>query len=128
MFSPEPLPTLPLTFAQALARMEGWYAQGSVPNRPQRNNNPGDLDFEPWQSGFGAVLEGGVPEPRFAAFPTAEQGWAALNALLAGPSYASLTIEQAINRFAPSAENNTDGYIAAVCHWTGKQPGELQLA
>lgn len=120
-FVPEAIPALPLTLAQAIARVEGWYAPGQVPNRPQRNNNPGDIEFGPFAQRFGAVSG----DPRFAIFPTAECGFAALEALLKAPSYIGLTIEQAVNRFAPASENNVGMYVAACCHWTGRQPGDV---
>src|SRR5208282_2459864 len=58
------------TFAEAIAHMEGFYIPGS---RAQRNNNPGNLNLEPWmERKYGAVLETippGVNEaPRFARF------------------------------------------------------------
>lgn len=120
-FTPEPLPALPLTIPQAIARMEGWYAQGQVPNRPQRNCNPGDIEFSKFATKFGAV----AGDPRFAIFSSAEDGWAALIALLCEPDYATLTLEEAVNRYAPPIENRTDLYVAAVAHWTGRQPTDV---
>ena len=35
-----------MTLIQAIARMEGF---GPPANRATRNNNPGNLNFEPWQ-------------------------------------------------------------------------------
>lgn len=116
-FQPEPLPDLPMTLAQAIARMEGFYAAGQVPNRPQRNNNPGDIEFGPFAERFGATSG----DPRFAIFPTVAKGFEALDALLRTPHYLGLTVEEAVNRYAPPVENNTSLYVAAVCHWTGKQ-------
>lgn len=121
MFPPEPLPPLPLTVAQAIGRMEGWYSQGQVANRPQRNNNPGDIEFGPFTEANGAIHG----DPRFAVFPDAATGWAALQALLATPEYATLTIAEAVARYAPPSENNTDSYVASVCYWTGKQESDL---
>ena len=120
-FQPQPLPAIPMTLAEAIARMEGFYAAGQVPNRPQRNNNPGDIEFGTFAQRFGAVSG----DPRFAVFPSVEAGFAALNALLREPSYHGLTLEQCINRYAPPVENNTNLYVAAVCHWTGRQPGDV---
>jgi hypothetical protein len=124
-FQPELLPPLPLTVAQAIARVEGWYAQGKTANRPQRNNNPGDIEFHAWMTEkYDAILEQGTAHPRFACFPTAQAGWQALEDLLAGPHYAGLTLEAAVNRFAPPSENDTVNYVSAVCRWTGKQSTE----
>ncbi len=116
MYTPEPLPAKPYSIAQAIARMEGWYIAGEEANRPQRNNNPGDLDFAPWQVAHGATLEvNPYMRPRFACFPSAAQGWDCLRALLAGPLYCNLTVEDAINRYAPPSENDTMNYVDFVC-------------
>ena len=114
-----------MTLIEAIAHIEGFYAvvNGKVPNRPQRNNNPGDLDFEPWMvEKYNAVLEGGVPHPRFARFPDAETGFRALSDLLAGQHYCELTIESAVNRYAPPIENDTNGYVGYVCKEVGCLP------
>lgn len=120
-FEPWPLPPLPLTLAQAIARMEGFYAAGSVPNRPQRNNNPGDIEFGPFAQRYGAIHG----DPRFAVFPDVVHGFEALNALLASPEYIGLTIAECVAKYAPSCENDTDLYTGAICHWTGKQAGDV---
>lgn len=120
-YQPLPLPSVPMSLAEAIARMEGFYAGGQVANRAQRNNNPGNIEFGPFAERFGAVSG----DPRFAIFPSVEAGFAALNALLREPSYQNLTIEQAVNRYAPPVENNTNLYVAAVCHWTGRQAGDI---
>lgn len=130
MFPPEVIPPKPLTLAQGIALVEGWYAHGVTANRPQRNNNPGDLEYHGWMTPkYGAVLESVKSgTPRFACFPTPEMGWEALEDLLATPSYNTLTIAQAVNRFAPPSENNDTLYIDAVCRWTGKQATDLVSA
>jgi hypothetical protein len=112
------VPTGKLTLAQAIARVEGFYAQGTAPNRPQRNNNPGDIEYGDFTRKLGAVASDG----RFAIFPTEAAGFAALEALLKGQHYSGLTVTQAINRYAPPNENNTAGYVARVCAWTGCAP------
>lgn len=108
-----------MTLPQAIATMEGFYAKGEKPNRPQRNLNPGNLNMADWLKPYGASLETGTPSPRFARFPTADLGFSALHDLLAGPHYANLTIEEAINRYAPPDENNTVDYVAFVCNRVG---------
>jgi hypothetical protein len=111
-----------MNILEAMARVEGFYVHGT---RPNRNNNPGDLEYHPWMAKFhNAVLEDGA-HPRFAKFPTPEDGWAALKALLEGHAYRGLTLEQTINRFAPGNENNTRAYVDAVCHFTGLQPSDV---
>ena len=101
-----------LTFKQAIARMEGYGAAAS--NLPTRNNNPGDLDKAPWEQTVPSV-------GRFAKFATPEDGWNALETLLL-KSYVGLTVEAAINKYAPPCENNTHNYVADVCKWTGFLP------
>jgi hypothetical protein len=127
-WTPEELPRPPLTLAQGIARMEGWYLKGDVPNRPQRNNNPGDVEFDSFTRQFGATLETGEQHPRFACFPDAESGWRCLDALLRTPAYANLTLAQAINRYAPPVENATSEYVDLVSHWTGISAGTLLSA
>jgi hypothetical protein len=112
-----------LTFIQAVAREEGFEIPGS---RANRNCNPGDLNFAPWQEQFGAVLEtipAGYNEmPRFACFPTPEQGFAAMRELLTN-HYLGMTVGAALNRWAPpSDDNDTSVYTANVCQWTGLTP------
>lgn len=124
MFIPETLPNEPLTLAQAIARVEGWYAQGQVPNRPQRNNNPGDIEMGFFAMKFGAKNG----DPRFAIFPSAQNGWRALNALLKTDSYIDLTVREAISRYAPPNENDVDMYVAAVCNWTKTTPTDTVRA
>lgn len=110
-----------MTFLQAIAREEGYYSAGT---RPARNKNPGDLEYHDWQKPFGAVLESG-PHARFAVFPTEEAGFAAMKHLFGFPIYKGKTVAQAINTWAPSSENQTSGYIAAVVKWVGCTPDTI---
>ena len=107
-----------LTFLQAIAREEGFYATGS---RPQRNNNPGDIEWGKFAAAHGA-MEG---DPRFAVFPDSTTGFAAMRALLQAPSYAGLTVAAALNKWAPPVENNVNAYLANVCSWCGCQPTDI---
>lgn len=120
-FVPEPLPQLPMTLAQAIARMEGFYAAGQVANRPQRNNNPGDIEFGDFARLYGAT----AGDPRFAIFPNTDAGFQCLNALLNSSAYANLTLEEVINKYAPPVENNTALYVSAIAFWTGIQPNQI---
>ncbi len=54
------------------------------------------------------------PNGKFAVFDSYETGRRALHALLRGSTYRDLTIEQAINKYAPPSENNTAGYVRSV--------------
>jgi hypothetical protein len=103
-----------ITFMEAIAREEGFDLPGS---RPNRNNNPGDMEYGGFARAQGAT--GG--DPRFAIFPDADIGFAAMRALLQD-DYAGLTVAAALNKWAPPAENQTNAYIANVCAWTGLTP------
>jgi seryl-tRNA synthetase len=76
-----PLPTIPCTFLEAIAREEGFYAAGV--NRPKRNNNPGDLEWHQWMTVYGSTQG----DPRYAIFPTPDMGFAALRHLFGFPLY-----------------------------------------
>lgn len=99
-----------MTIYEAFAHQEGFFVEGS---RPRRNNNPGDLELNDFTKRHGGVAEDG-PNPRFAKFETSDAGWEALRILLTN-NYQHLTVEGAINKFAPSTENNTTAYVKAVC-------------
>ena len=85
-----------------------------------RNNNPGNLNFvhQP-----GAVLEPG-PNARFARFPTAEAGLAALRDQLRRYILRDGidTVAGIIGKWAPPTENNTAAYIRGVAHALGVEP------
>lgn len=103
-----------MKFVEAIARMEGFYTEGT---RPQRNNNPGDIEAGKFATAHGATGSDG----RFAIFPTAEAGFEALTALFNTNGYRDLSIHNAIARYAPSNENDVANYVALVCKWTGLQ-------
>jgi hypothetical protein len=116
------------TFMQALARQEGFYVSGS---RAARNFNPGNIDYGKFAQAHGGVLEtipaGYNEQPRFAAWPDADSGFAAMRALLTS-AYIGLTVADAVSKWAPGIENDTGGYIAAVCQFTGMQPTDVLTA
>ena len=98
-------------------------ADGSVirqeGTRAWRNNNPGNIEFGPFAESQGAIGTDG----RFAIFPDYETGRAAKEKLLFGTnSYKDLTLTGAINRYAPSFENNTSAYISNVAEAAGVSP------
>jgi hypothetical protein len=105
-----------MTLLEAMARQEGFYVKGS---RPQRNNNPGDIEYGKFARAHGAIGTDG----RFAIFPDAETGFAAMRALLAS-AYKGLTVAEALNKYAPPVENETNVYLAHVCGWAGVTPEE----
>ncbi|HEY0264212.1 MAG TPA: hypothetical protein VGC07_06795 [Granulicella sp.] len=110
-----PLPKTPCTFLEAVAREEGFYI---AKTRPQRNNNPGDIEWGKFTQAHGAT----AGDPRFAIFSTPEAGFACMKALFQSSGYKGLTIAQALNRWAPPVENQTNLYIVNVCKWTGLTP------
>lgn len=98
--------------------------------RGVRNNNPGNIDFNPrnsWQGQLG--VEEGVPKPRFARFDQAENGIRALGKLLLNyrgkdgmPGMGRPGIDtplEFISRWAPSSENNTMAYAQAIAKRLG---------
>lgn len=114
-----------MTLLESIARIEGFYVPGS---RPNRNNNPGDIEWGAFARLNGATaLETprGSEPARFAFFPTPEVGFAALHALLGGPTYSGLTIEEAVNKYAPPSENNTSNYVHYVCDNVGCKPTDI---
>lgn len=85
--------------------------------RAVRNNNPGNLIASPWtqkQCGYE-----GMDDKRFAVFKTFADGFCALARLMECSSYRGLTIPQAIARYAPIVENDTQEYIEIVLQKTG---------
>jgi hypothetical protein len=66
--------TLIQAFATAIAKEEGFYVQGSV---PQRANNPGDLTDD-GDVGMGVIATSGPQGAKITIYPTVEAGWAAL--------------------------------------------------
>lgn len=97
-----------------------------------RNNNPGNIDYNPrnaWQGQLG--LEVGSAKPRFARFDSPENGIRALAKLLINyrgkdgmPGVGGKgidTVLETINRWAPSNENDTSAYAKAVAQKIGVQ-------
>lgn len=131
-----------MTFCEAVAREEGF---GVVGSRPTRNNNPGNINWGAFAQAHGAtgiekVPPGHLGSARFAVFPDAVTGFAAMKALFqvkgvflvrAGQprkllsGYQGATIAEALNRYAPPADDNdTSAYVQNVCCWTGYRSDE----
>ncbi|PYB92757.1 structural protein P5 [Pseudomonas sp. MB-090624] len=95
--------------------------------RGVRNNNPGNIDFNPRNDWQGQI--GKEPGGRFAIFDTPENGIRALGKLLINyrgkdgmPGVGGKgidTVLETINRWAPSNENDTQAYAAAVAKRIG---------
>lgn len=96
------------------------YPDGMIETRrgniPQRDNNPGDIEYGPFAREHGAI---GI-DKRSAVFPSADAGWAALDANLRTKKYWDLTIDKVIATYAPKYDkhgkiiNNTPKYQANV--------------
>lgn len=91
-------------------------SKGAGP-RNLRNNNPGNIEYGPWAKEHGAIGSDG----RFAIFPDAQTGSAAMDALLT--KYATKdhldTVSGIIGKWAPSNENNSAAYAATVAKRLG---------
>lgn len=98
--------------------------------RGLRNNNPGNIDYNPsnkWQGQVG--IEDDLPEhikPRFAKFKSMEYGVRAIVKLLQTyeQRYKADTVREIVSRYAPTNENKTDKYIENVCKWSGLTPDQ----
>ncbi|MBF8674800.1 structural protein P5 [Pseudomonas fulva] len=104
--------------------------------RGVRNNNPGNIDYNPrnaWQGQLGIEVD--VAKPRFARFDTPENGIRALGKLLINyrgkdgmPGVGGKgidTVLETINRWAPSNENDTQAYARAVSTRIGVRPTDV---
>jgi hypothetical protein len=90
-----------------------------------RNNNPGNIDYNPANNWQGQLKVDKTIEPRFCRFDTPENGIRALGKLLQTyqSKYGLTTVEGIINRWAPSVENNTKAYVRSVEKTIGSIPG-----
>lgn len=81
-----------------------------------RNNNPGNIDYNPRNAWRGQLAHSPGIEPRFARFDTAHNGLRALGKLLLNyrKLYGLRNVEGLIARWAPSNENDTRAYARAV--------------
>ena len=81
-------------------------------------NNPGAMLYSPWQKKYGAELDTtgrgvGTVKGLFAKFPTLQDGVEAQRALLSGPKYGNLPLEQAINQWVTGNKlSNVDTNMA----------------
>jgi len=128
------IPQPPMTLMEAMARMEGFYESGS---RPQRNNNPGDIEWGSYAAKIGGatrieqIPEGINEKPRFAYFPDPLTGFNGMKTLLS-LHYGKRTIIDMIrglpdgkggyvDGWAPPPENDSVHYASVICTWTGLQ-------
>lgn len=88
-------------------------------DRNWRNNNPGNIEYGAFAKAHGAIGTDG----RFAVFPDVQTGQAAQTTLQFNTSrYANKSITDAISSYAPSNENNSAAYAAALAESLGVSP------
>jgi len=102
--------------------------------RGLRNNNPGNIDYNPRNDWQGQLPPDPAIEKRFARFDSPENGIRALAKLLInyrgkdgmpGVGLQGIdTVRETISRWAPSVENNTEAYAKAVSVEAGVLPNE----
>ena len=115
---PPPIKAQAEAEAVELTSTNNLYGRSDLP-RGIRNNNPGNLDFHtsnPWQGQTGVEAKG-----RHATFETPQHGIRAMTKLIQNydTKYELDTLSKIINRYAPTSENNTQGYINAISKNTG---------
>lgn len=81
-----------------------------------RNNNPGNIKCGDFSRNVGAI---GCGPSGFAVFSDEMAGEKAIHALLKTNSYNNLSIAEAMARYAPPKENNTELYINQITKATG---------
>lgn len=97
--------------------------------RAVRNNNPGNIRVgTPWQGlmSRAQMTPDQAAEKDFCVFLTPVWGFRAMSEIFHTyfTKHGIRTIRQAITRWAPPNENNTDAYVKAVCDYTACGPDE----
>lgn len=102
--------------------------------RGMRNNNPGNIDYNPRNQWNGQLAPDPALEKRFARFDVVENGIRALAKLILAyrgkdgmPGVGGQgidTVREVINRWAPGVENDTEAYIKAVAAGVGVPPNQ----
>lgn len=90
-------------------RADGTGVERSGGSRSWRNNNPGNIRNATYQIGSA----GG-----FAIFDSYETGYNAIIDLLTSDNYINLSIIDAISRYAPPNENDTENYQKMIANFT----------
>lgn len=103
-----------------------------ITSRGIRNNNPGNIDYNPRNQWEGQLKPDPLIEKRFARFDTPENGIRAMAKLLINyrgkdgiPGVGGKgidTVLETINRWAPQVENDTSAYVKAVAKDAGVGP------
>lgn len=86
-----------------------------------RNNNPGNIDYNPRNDWRGQLPPDPAVEPRFARFDSPLNGIRAIAKLLVNyrDKNGLRSVEALISRWAPSSENDTRAYARAVAAEVG---------
>lgn len=92
-------------------------------SRAWRNNNPGNIRKGNFASAAGAIGD----DDAFAIFPDYKTGFDAIVTLLRSPSYTNLSLRDAVFRYAPPNENDSEQYLAFLERETGVQ-GNIVLS
>ena len=80
-----------------------------------RNNNPGCIRYSGNSIRMGAIGKAN----NFAIFPDEQTGMRAIRTLLLSDAYCNLNIIDAITKYAPPHENDTESYIRKLCRIVG---------
>lgn len=100
------------------AKQKSYLGQANLP-RGVRNNNPGNIRYNPLNAWKGKVPLSQKADMAFEEFVEYRYGVRALLVLLKNFIFSYGTIEAIISRYAPATENNTERYITAVAAETG---------
>ena len=96
--------------------------------RGERNNNPGNIDYNPrihWIGLVGIEPKVGADEPRFCLFDSALNGIRAIARIFRSYQAEGLrTPALMLSKYAPGIENDTNAYIDFWCRETGLAPFE----
>lgn len=100
-------------------------SNGATLPRGYRNNNPLNIRINSgnnWQGKVSPNTDG-----TFEQFTSMAYGFRAAFVLIRNyiNNYAATTVQAIISKWAPNNENNTAGYISAVCGSTGFSPGTI---
>ena len=98
--------------------------------RAVRNNNPGNIRIgQHWQGlmPIGSMTPAQLDEKDFCVFVDAKAGFRAMAEIFHTYNRVDRiqTLREAINRWAPPSENNTDAYVKSVCDYTAFNPDAL---
>ena len=108
--------TVPQKMERHYADKDGHVTIKQGGSRSWRNNNSGNLVYGKFAKEHGAIGTDG----RFAIFPDEKTGDKAREALIfGGDKYRNLSLKQAIHRYAPPQENNSQQYYNVVKNAVG---------